>query len=408
MATSSRARTLLRLAGSPDLRYLMATSVLFYLGFSVYNTVFINFVAEEIGISATELGVLESVREVPGLLSVLIAAVTMWLLEPVLAFIALAVMAIGVVNYLHVNAVWSLVLFSLVWSIGFHTWQPLASSMALRMGPAGQEGRRLGLLRSVGNVGGLAGIALVFIMVRFMSLPFRPMFVIAGVAIFIGAFALLRISRMETVQPQRIVLRREYWLYYVLQFLNGTRRHIFMTFAIFALVRVYETSLETVSILSFINQIASVAAGYIAGRLIDRHGERKVLALGFAALTAIFLGYAFIEVVWILFALYVVDNVMFSLSVGIDTYGKKILIKASDLRPTMVTGQTMNHVAAVVVPFTGGLLWQAFGYFVPFVVGAAVAAISVGASLLIFRSGPSTAADDAPPKRVKAPEAAEL
>ncbi len=407
MATSSRARTLLRLAGSPDLRYLMVTSVLFYLGFSVYNTVFINFVAEEIGISATELGVLESMREVPGLLSVLIAAVTMWLLEPVLAFIALAVMAIGVVNYLHVNAVWSLVLFSLVWSIGFHTWQPLASSMALRMGPAGQEGRRLGLLRSVGNVGGLAGIALVFIMVRFMSLPFRPMFVIAGVAIFVGAFALLRISRMETIQPQRIVLRREYWLYYVLQFLNGTRRHIFMTFAIFALVRVYETSLETVSILSFINQIGSVAAGYIAGRLIDRHGERKVLALGFAALTAIFLGYAFIEVVWILFALYVVDNVMFSLSVGIDTYGKKILIKASDLRPTMVTGQTMNHVAAVVVPVMGGLLWQAFGYFVPFVAGAAVAAISVGVSLLIFRSGPSLAGD-APGERVKAPEAAEL
>ncbi len=407
MATSSRARTLLRLAGSPDLRYLMVTSVLFYLGFSVYNTVFINFVAEEIGISATELGVLESMREVPGLLSVLIAAVTMWLLEPVLAFIALAVMAIGVVNYLHVNAVWSLVLFSLVWSIGFHTWQPLASSMALRMGPAGQEGRRLGLLRSVGNVGGLAGIALVFIMVRFMSLPFRPMFVIAGVAIFVGAFALLRISRMETIQPQRIVLRREYWLYYVLQFLNGTRRHIFMTFAIFALVRVYETSLETVSILSFINQIGSVAAGYIAGRLIDRHGERKVLALGFAALTAIFLGYAFIEVVWILFALYVVDNVMFSLSVGIDTYGKKILIKASDLRPTMVTGQTMNHVAAVVVPVMGGLLWQAFGYFVPFVAGAAVAAISVGVSLLIFRSGPS-AAGDAPGERVKASEAAEL
>ena len=407
MAISSRARTLLRVAGSKDLRYLMVASLLFYLGFSVYNTVFVNFVAEEIGISATELGVLESVREIPGLLSVLIAAVTMWLLEPVLAFIALAVMAIGVVNYLHVNAFWSLVLFSLVWSIGFHSWQPLASSMALRMGPAGEEGRRLGLLRSVSNVGGLAGIALVFVMVRFLSIPFRPMFVVAGIAIFVGAFALLRISRMETVQPQKIVLRREYWLFYVLQFLNGTRRHIFMTFAIFALVRVYQTSLETVSILSFINQIASVGAGYIAGRLIDQHGERKVLALGFAALTAIFLGYAFIEVVWILFALYVVDNVMFSMSVGIDTYGKKILIKASDLRPTMVTGQTMNHVAAVVVPITGGLLWEAFGYFVPFVVGAAVAAVSVVASLMIVRSGPSEAAG-APPKRVDAPEAAEV
>lgn len=364
----------------------MAASLLFFLGFSIYNTVFINFVAEEIGINPRELGVLESVREVPGLLSVPIAAVTMWLIEPVLGFIALAIMAVGVINYLHVDAVSSLVLFSLVWSIGFHTWAPLSSSMALRMGPEGEEGRRLGLLRSVSNVGGLAGIAMVFVMVRFMSLPFRPMFVVAGIAILLAAFVLLRINRKDNVKSQRIVLRRQYWVFYLLQFLNGTRRHIFMTFAIFALVRVYETSVETVTILSFINQIIGVGAGYAAGRLIDRHGERKVLALGFACLTAIFLGYAFIDIVWILFALYVIDNAMFSLSVGIDTYGKKILVKANDLRPTMVAGQTMNHVAAVIVPVTGGLLWEAFGYAVPFVAGAAIAAISVGASLLISRS----------------------
>ncbi|MDP6057350.1 MAG: MFS transporter [Pirellulaceae bacterium] len=387
----------------------MAASLLFFLGFSIYNTVFINFVAEEIGINPSELGVLETVREVPGLLSVAIAAVTMWLVEPVLAFIALAIMAIGVINYLHVDAVWSLVLFSLIWSIGFHTWAPLSSSMALRMGPEGEEGRRLGLLRSVSNVGGLAGIAMVFIMVRFMSLPFRPMFVVAGIGILLAAFVLLRISRKDNIKPQKIVLRSQYWLFYVLQFLNGTRRHIFMTFAIFALVRVYETSLETVSVLSFVNQIVSVGASYAAGRLIDRHGERKVLAVGFAALTAIFLGYAFVEVVWILFALYVVDNAMFSMSVGIDTYGKKILVKPSDLRPTMVAGQTMNHIAAVIVPITGGLLWEAFGYVVPFVAGAAIAAISVGASLLITRSGDaSTTAHESPRDRNEVVEVAEL
>lgn len=384
---SVRIHSLSKVAGSPDLRSLMGASLLFFLGFSVYNTIFINFIEEDLGISPSELGFLESVRELPGLLSVIIAAGTMWLLEPVLAFIALAIMAIGVINYLHVNAIWSLVLFSLVWSIGFHTWAPLSSSMALRMGPDGEEGRRLGLLRSVSNVGGLLGIAAVWIVVHLASIPlYRPMFVGAGMAILLGAFVLLRIERKGTVRPQKIVLRREYWLFYVLQFLNGTRRHVFMTFAIFALVQEYDTNIQAVSILFFINQIVSVGAGYAAGRLIDRHGERKVLAIGFGILSGIFLGYAFIEIVWILFALYILDNAIFSLSVGIDTFVKKILRDPADLRPTMVAGQTMNHIAAVIVPLAGGLLWEAFGYFVPFVIGSAVAAVSVGISLLIQRT----------------------
>ena len=260
---------------------------------------------------------------------------------------------------------------------------PLISSMALRMGREGEEGRRLGLLRSGSNVGGLLGIGLVFIMIRFMNVPMRPMFVVAGIVIFGAAVLLVRVNSGESTRAQRIVLRRQYWLFYLLQFLNGTRRHIFMTFAIFALVSLHQTSLETVTILSFINQIFSVIAAYVAGRLIDRYGERRLLAIGFAALTGIFLGYAYVNIVGILFALYVTDNIMFSLSVGIDTYGKKILVDPADLRPTMVAGQTMNHIAAVVVPVTGGLLWESFGHVVPFAMGAAVAAVSVVASLMI-------------------------
>ena len=366
---------------TPDFRLLLGAELTFMLGFAIYNTVFINFAAQEIQITPRELGILESVREIPGLLSVAIAAITMWLLEPVLASIALVVMAVGVFNYVHIDTVAGLVLFSLVWSIGFHTWAPLGASMALRMGREGEEARRLGLFRSTSNVGGLIGIGAVFLLVRFLHVPFRPMFVFSGVAILCATLLLLRIKRGARVRQQRIVLRKRYWLYYVLQFLDGTRRHIFMTFALFLLVREHGAGVQTISILSFVNQIFSIGAAYLAGRLIDKRGERPVLAFGYAALTFIFLGYAFIDTVMVLFALYVIDNIFFSISIGIQTYAKKTLIKESDLRPTMVAGQTMNHVAAVVIPITGGLLWEAYGHAVPFLMGSAVAAIAVIASL---------------------------
>ena len=385
-----------QLSEERDFRVLLLGSAFFSFGFFMYSVLFTNFAADEINILPSELGVLESIREIPGLLSVFIAAATMILLEPRLAGIALLLMAFGVTNYFHLDDVTGLVIFSFVWSIGFHSWAPVSLSLALRLGRKGYEGRRLGLLRSSGNVAGLLGIAIVYFLASTTGL--RPLFVVSGILIGLGGLVVLRIHTQLRSDGQRIVLRRRYRLFYVLQFLSGTRRHVFMTFALFALVRIHGASIETVAILSFVNQIASIASAYLFGRWIDRHGEKPVLAWGFGGLTFVFLGYAFITVPWILFVLYVVDNILFNNSIAISTYVEKILVSPADLRPTMVAGQTMNHVAAVIVPVTGGLLWQAYGHVLPFVAGAVVAAISVFASLLITtgRIGPTAAVSAEP------------
>ncbi len=370
-----------------DFRVLILGSALFSFGFFMYQVLFTNFAADEINILPSELGLLESIREIPGLLSIFIAAATMYLLEPRLAGIALLLMAVGVANYFHLDDVTGLIIFSFIWSIGFHSWAPISLSMALRLGRKGYEGRRLGLLRSSGNIAGLLGIAIVYFFVTATGL--RPLFVVSGIFIGLGGLVIFRIRMPEpqaSRQP-RFVLRRRYRLFYVLQILSGTRRHVFMTFALFALIRVHGASIETIAVLSFVNQIGSIISAYYFGRWIDRYGEKPILAWGFAGLTFVFLGYAFVTVPWILYVLYVVDNILFNNSIAITTYVEKILISPADLRPTMVTGQTMNHVAAVIVPVAGGLLWQAYGHVLPFVAGAIIAAISVFASLLITTGG---------------------
>ena len=149
-----------------------------------------------------------------------------------------------------------------------------------------------------------------------------------------------------------------------------------MTFAIFLLVRNHGTPVQTIALLALVNAGVTIGAAYLFGRSIDRFGERLVLMVGFAALALIFTGYAFIPVVGILFGLYVLDNFFFSAEAGVTTYLHKILLDPADLRPSLVTGQTMNHVAAVIVPVTGGLLWSVFGHEVTFVGGAILAALS--------------------------------
>ena len=236
-----------------NFRLLIVAGGFYSLGFFAYNTIFTNFAVDEIGISPFEIGILETIREVPGLLSVLMAAVVMMLLEPVVAGLALLLMAIGVLNYFHVDSVTSLIIFSLVWSVGFHTWAPLSMSLALRFGNDAEAGTRLGILRSSGNIAALAGIAVVYLVTT--GLGYRPMFLFSALMIGLGGLLMFTYQIKERPPEQRIVIRRQYWLFYVLQILNGGRRHIFMTFAVFALVKLYDTPISIITTLFLVNQV---------------------------------------------------------------------------------------------------------------------------------------------------------
>ena len=138
--------------------------------------------------------------------------------------------------------------------------------------------------------------------------------------------------------------------------------------------------MQTIAILSLVNGVVSIAAVYQFGRLIDRFGERLILMVAYGALALVFVGYAVIPFVAVLFVLYVLDNLFFSADVGVTTYLGKIAIDPSDIRPSLVTGMTVNHIAAVIIPITGGILWEAYGHWVPFVGGAILAVASLALS----------------------------
>jgi predicted MFS family arabinose efflux permease len=196
--------------------------------------------------------------------------------------------------------------------------------------------------------------------------------------------------------PARQSVRRHYWLYYVLTFLMGSRRHIFSTFALFLLVKVHGLETWQTAILFLINSVVSFFALPQLGRLVGRFGERRMLTWNFVLLVGIFVGYATVHSLWILLPLFVVDNLLFGFSLAINSYFQKIALVPRDITPNMSLGQSINHVAAVIIPFVGGWMWDTFDPAMPFLVGAAVALISLGLVRWMHEPRPEVALSSTP------------
>ena len=334
-----------------------------------------NFIVERLGIEAHELGVVEGLREIPGFLNFLFLAAMVALSLRVSAALSIGIMAIGIAAFSQIDSVVSFALLSVFWSIGFHAWVPIGQTMALRVSPEGQKGKALGFLRSMESGAWLGMIVLCLGLYRFVG--YDGLFIIAGVACAIGAYA---ISKVKAKDPKSVdktmLLRKKYWLYYTLQFLQGCRKQMFITFAIFALVKVHGMKVETTMILVFINQLLITLTGPWIGRMVDRFGERVMLSVSYIGLIFVFLGYGLIDKLSILYVLYCLDNMLFFGAIALNTYINH-LAPPEDLKPTLSMGVTFNHISSVAAPLIGGFVWVAFGYKVIFISGAVMAAISL-------------------------------
>lgn len=361
--------------GTSDWRLLVLATFCMSFGFGAYTATFNNFAVQSLRLNPAHLGILEAFRESPGFLMAVVAALTMTIAEPLLAAIALSLVAVGLSAYKYIDGYASLVVYSLLWSVGVHAWMTLQPSMALNLGKKETRGGRLGRISAVGAFGTICGMLLVFGLGSMIG--FRDIFMLSGLVVAVGAMTVALISRdIGHADKPKLVFKRKYSLYYVLTFLEGCRKQVFMTFAVFAMVRNYGTPMRVVALLMIVNNISNVALTPWIGRLIDRIGERRVLAFCYAALIPVFMGYALVKVPVVLYCLYFLDNLFYIGSLGSTTYLHKIA-EPADVMPSIAMGISMNHGAAVAVPLIGGFIWAKFGYSATFMGGAVVVALSV-------------------------------
>jgi MFS family permease len=372
-----------------DWRLFIWLTFLFGFGFAIYNGVFANFFYDIAHGNYMDLAILESSREVPGLLAALLTGTLVALAESRIAGLGLGIGAIGIGVTGLVSDKPSIIVVSVFWSIGFHVYSTVASAITLALAKGKESGRHLGRMSAVGAVSTIAGLGLATAVARlFPQVHYSAYFIFAGVAIMVGALLCGMLStHAEGGARQALILRKEYSLYYLLTFLDGCRRQVFGTFAIYVLISVYHVPREPMLTLQFVNAVLLALLAPVVGRLIDRVGERGPLKFYAASVILVFIGYAVFRSVGVLFALFIIDRVLFTFSVGFTTYLHRI-VRPGELTPSLAMGTTMNHVAAVTVPIGGALIWQATGnYQWPFVVGALISALSFG-SMLRLPTGP--------------------
>jgi MFS family permease len=365
-----------------DWRTFTILTFLFYFGFAIYSGVFQNFLRDALHAGPQQLGNLESTREIPGLLAALMAGTLVALAESRVAALGLLITGIGIGLSGSMGGYVPLVLITVFWSVGFHLYATVAPAITLALAKGLEGGKHLGRMTAVGSVSTLAALAIAAAASAWLpNIPYTAYFLVGGVAIVVAAVLCMRLSAHAEGAPRsRLILRREYGLFYLLTFLEGCRRQIFSIFATFALILVYHVRLEHMLILQLVNAILISATAPAMGRYIDRHGERTPLTLYSIGLIVVFLGYATVRNLTALYALYLIDNVLFSFGVGFNTYLHRIA-RPGELTPCLAMGTTMNHIAAVAVPCTGAWLWQHYhNYEIPFWVGVGIACVALAAN----------------------------
>ena len=359
---------------SPTTIFLIALTFT-YIGSTLQTGVFNNFAAEELKIRADQLGIYESLRESPGIIAVFVIALLMFLKEQYLAALATLLMAAGYFFYSRITEWHQLLLIGFIGSLGLHIHLPVSNAIAIFLAKENKQGQMLGRVQRFNFVGQFISMAIIIILGK--KLSYRMAFVLSAISLLIASVCYLSLPKdLGYIEKPKIIVKKKYWVYYILTFLEGCRKQVFITFALFVLVKVYKMQIRYTAILMLFNAIMVIIFSPFIGYSIDRYGERTVLFISYFLVFFVFIGYAFFHNIWLLIACYTIDNILYLGSISLTSYIGKLVPK-NELRPTLSMGVTMNHIAAVAMPIIGGILWEKLGYEVVFMIGAVIVIISL-------------------------------
>lgn len=357
---------------------LILMSIAMPIAFNAWNALLNNFVIERAAFTGVEIGILQSLREVPGFIAFTTVFVLLLLKEQTFAVLALATLGIGVAITGFFPYAYGLYFTTVLMSLGFHYFEAVKQSLALQWLSKDEAPQVLGKLISVAAITSLVVYLVLWTLLEIFSLDYLWNFLIAGALCAVLAAVMwfgFPHFPSTTVQHKHIVLRKRYWLYYALIFFSGARRQIFMVFAAFLMVEKFGYSAAQVTLLFLVNYAFNWLFAEKIGVVIRRIGERAALTIEYVGLVIVFTAYAYVENAYVAAGLYIIDHMFFALYIAMTTYFQKIADPA-DMASSAGVSFTINHIAAVVVPAALGLMWVVSNAAV-FLIGAAFALCSL-------------------------------
>ena len=364
--------------------FLLLISIIVPIAFSTWMALLNNFVIEKANFDGADIGLLQSVREIPGFLAFTAVFVLLFIREQRFMLVSLAMLTLGTALTGYFPTLYGLLFTTLLMSTGFHYFETLKQSLSLQWLSKEEAPEMLGKFISVGALASLFTYGAIWILLEQLKFDFKTVYLLAGGVGFVLIIVMaLAFPQFKTAVPQnkKLVLRKRYWLYYALTFMSGARRQIFTVFASFLMVEKFGYSVADITLLFLINYLFNFLFAKRIGRFIGVVGERKALTFEYVGLIFVFVGYGLVQTAEWAAALYVVDHLFFALALAIKTYFQKIADPA-DMASTAGVAFTINHIAAVVIPVTFGMIWLVSPSSV-FYIGAGMAAVSLLLSLNI-------------------------
>lgn len=366
--------------------FLLIISIIVPIAFSSWMALLNNFVIERANFDGADIGLLQSVREIPGFLAFTVIFVLLFIREQRFMIVSLAMLTLGSAITGFFPSLTGLLLTTLLMSTGFHYFETLKQSLALQWLSKEEAPEMLGKYISVGALASLLTYGSLWVCLEVFQLDFKWVYLLfGGIGFVLVIWIAMTFPQFETkvAQNKKLVLRKRYWLYYALTFMSGARRQIFTVFAGFLMVERFGYSAADITLLFVANYVFNFLFAKRIGKFIGRVGERKALMFEYVGLIFVFVGYAFVQTAEWAAALYIIDHLFFALALAIKTYFQKIADPA-DMASTAGVSFTINHIAAVVIPVTFGLIWLVSPSAV-FFIGAAMAGVSLVLSLNIPR-----------------------
>ncbi len=357
---------------------LILMSVAMTIGFATWMALLNNFVIEKAAFTGAEIGMLQSIREIPGFLAFTAVFVLLILKEQTFAYLSIAVMGVGIAITGYLPSVIGLYFTTFIMSVGFHYYETVKQSLALQWLSIDEAPAMLGRLIAASSIASLVAYSFLWVAQDYLGLSYRTIYLVGGgVCLALTLFMWLAFPRFEAKTPQRkhLLMRKRYWLYYALTFMGGARRQIFVVFAGFLMVEKFGYSVSDIAALYIVNHLFNWAFAGRIGVLVGRIGERRALTFEYCGLFCVFTAYAFVNDATWAAGLYIADHLFFSLAIAIKTYFQKIADPA-DMASTAGVAFTINHIAAVVIPVLFGFVWLVSPTAV-FLMGSGMALISL-------------------------------